>query len=392
MKTLLFVHDHPFYIEGDRVYSGGGLPYTVWSNYLIEFEKIIVVGRRSHNKLDVISSTDNVRFHLFDLKNSRDFILKLKKIRFELSSLIDEADVVLARLPSKLGYFASSLSRSKGKFLWVEQVGNAFEALSLHGSKLGTLIAPISQIINKVQVKKANAVVYVTENTLQNVYPSSQHAIVASISNVVIHEIMLPSQVNLNRFNVHKFRIGMLGGFDVRYKGQDILLQAVYSLPKSIQNNILLSFAGKGDYSWVENLANELGLMENIEYLGLLSSRESVNTLLDSLALYVQPSLTEGLPRSVIEAMSRGCPVVGSNAGGIPELLNADFVHFSGDYKKLASDIQFLYDNNSILRQESVRSLEKAKEFSIDGLQNKRMLFYKQLSGVLETKESTVGN
>ena len=43
--------------------------------------------------------------------------------------------------------------------------------------------------------------------------------------------------------------------------------------------------------------------------------------MLDTCDIYVQPSLQEGLPRALIEAMSRGCPCIGARTAGIPELL-----------------------------------------------------------------------
>ena len=47
---------------------------------------------------------------------------------------------------------------------------------------------------------------------------------------------------------------------------------------------------------------------------------------LDDMDLYIQPSLQEGLPRAVVEAMSRGLPALGAHTGGIPELLGEDCI------------------------------------------------------------------
>jgi len=61
---------------------------------------------------------------------------------------------------------------------------------------------------------------------------------------------------------------------------------------------------------------------------------------LDDVDIYIQPSRQEGLPRALIEAMSRGCPAVGSTAGGIPELLSPECLHQPGDHARLAELVE----------------------------------------------------
>ena len=79
-------------------------------------------------------------------------------------------------------------------------------------------------------------------------------------------------------------------------------------------------YGGNGNPDRLKRVASECGVGDNIKFLGSLS-RTMVMQELDSCDVYIQPSLQEGLPRSVIEAMSRGCPVLGANTAGIPELI-----------------------------------------------------------------------
>ena len=107
---------------------------------------------------------------------------------------------------------------------------------------------------------------------------------------------------------------------------------------------------------------------------------EQINLMLKSLSLYIQPSLTEGMPRASIEAMSMGCPIIGSNAGGIPDIVNPKFIHNKGDFKALASHILFLFNNREILKSEAGNSLRKAIPYQFDKLRDRRNLFYKKLN------------
>lgn len=376
---LLFVHDHPFYKELDIIYSGGGLPYTIWDDYLVKFNEVFVYGRYSENLKDkkVRSSTGNVSFFLTDKYTSPvDLIKKKREIKQELESLIEKADVVLVRLPSVLGFIAGLQAFKMKKRVWVQQVGNAKEAFSTHGSLLGKVIAPFFEFQNKKIVSKADFVTYVTDNKLQRDYPPNSNALTEALSDVVINNILGEKDLKKERFLGKSFKIGLIGGFDVMYKGQDILLNAIYKLEVDIKKNVKICLVGKGDYSWILALAEELGLKENIEYIGSLESGAQINNFLSSLSLYVQPSLTEGMPRSIIEAMAMGCPVIGSNVGGIPDVVSSQFVHKSGNVKELRNHIRYLYSDRYHLCNESILSLKKSVPYLKTNLDKKRMFFY----------------
>ena len=69
---------------------------------------------------------------------------------------------------------------------------------------------------------------------------------------------------------------------------------------------------------------------------------EGVRRALDAADLFVLPSLTEGLPRALLEAMAKGLPAVASAVGGIPELLPSEFLVPAGQAHQLAERIHRL--------------------------------------------------
>ncbi|WP_314242149.1 glycosyltransferase family 4 protein [Empedobacter tilapiae] len=381
---LLFVHDHPFYRDLDNVvYTGGSFPKQLWSNYLINFDKILVYGRNSKSlkSKNGVSSTTGVCFHLTEKYTSVSNLLKNKKgVERELTNLINQADVVLTRLPSVLGFIAANIAIKKNKKLWVEQVGNAKEALGTHGSLLGKIVAPIFEFQNKKIVRKANFVSYVTENKLQKDYPSTKGGTTVALSDVIIRSILNEKDLEKERFFGKIFRIGLIGGFDARYKGQDVLLKAISLLNDEIKRNIKICLVGKGDYAWILETATKLNLIDNIEFIGVLESGNQINEFLATLSLYVQPSLTEGMPRATIEAMAMGCPVIGSNVGGIPDIVSEKFVHRKENSKELAGHIQRLFLDRKLLQSESVLSLEKVQPYLKENLDKKRLAFYVKMN------------
>lgn len=387
---LLFVHDHPFFTDGDNIYSGGGLPNTVWKNYLINFDAVTVYARKSNNEKDkkVISSADGVNFVLTSKYSSMsNFLRNILQLKKELSSVIVKSDIVLVRLPSVLGILAGQEALRLKKPIWVEQVGNAKEALDNHGSLLGRLLAPIFDHKNRDIVNKANFISYVTETKLQNDYPSQKNAVTVALSDVILRNVLKESEIIKERFYSENFRIGIIGGFDAKYKGQDVLIKAVQLLPEEIRNNIKINLVGKGDFSWLLVLIKECQLERNIEFIGSLESGYQVDEFLSEISLYVQPSLTEGMPRAIIEAMAMGCPVIGSKVGGIPDVVSPNLLHDKGNVERLSQSLYLLYNDRDLLYAEAFSSVNKALQYTSNKLSEKRNNFYHLMNNKLNSND-----
>ena len=96
----------------------------------------------------------------------------------------------------------------------------------------------------------------------------------------------------------------------------------------------------------------------------------------DSLDIYIQPSKLEGLPRAVIEAMSRGCPVLGSDVGGIPELLDNECLFKKGSSKAIFESLLRMI--NSDISKYAKKNYEKANDYLLDKIETKRNNFYEK--------------
>ena len=119
--------------------------------------------------------------------------------------------------------------------------------------------------------------------------------------------------------------IGTVAAVSVRYKGQQYIIKALGKLKKQGINNFEYHLVGTGDQSYLRKIARTYDVLDKIRFIGSLR-HEEVFDWLESIDLYAQPSRTEGMPRALIEAMSMGLPCFGTNVGGIPELLNKEFV------------------------------------------------------------------
>jgi glycosyltransferase involved in cell wall biosynthesis len=101
-------------------------------------------------------------------------------------------------------------------------------------------------------------------------------------------------------------------------KGVDILIRAVSIIVRS-HRDFTLVVAGDGPARpRLEQLAQEFGIENHVRFLGEVSD---VPALLARSSMLVQPSLSEGIPLTVLEAMACGLPVVATRVGGTSEVV-----------------------------------------------------------------------
>jgi glycosyltransferase involved in cell wall biosynthesis len=242
--------------------------------------------------------------------------------RRAVERLVDRHDLVVARLPSLMGSWALRRAWRTQKPVLVEFVGCPWDALWNH-SALGKFLAPFFFLKNRYLMRRSEYTVYVTGSFLQQRYPSAGVSI--ACSNVEIAPVSLPDLTRrLERMQGSGFMetctLATVAALDVPYKGQHLVIEALVHLRDAgLQPRYRL--IGGGDPSRLERLAARLGVRDQVEFVGPLP-HGNVLEALDSVDIYVQPSRQEGLPRALIEAMSRGCAALGSGAGGIPELLD----------------------------------------------------------------------
>ena len=136
---------------------------------------------------------------------------------------------------------------------------------------------------------------------------------------------------------------------------------------------------GAGDPAPWRELASRCGIEEHVSFPGVLPAGQ-IPGWLDGLDLYVQPSFQEGLPRGLIEAMARGCPALGSTAGGIPELLGPDCLHRPGDSEALAELIMRAVDDEDWRLEQARANFETAKSYAAPVLDSVRDRFWSEFA------------
>ena len=115
----------------------------------------------------------------------------------------------------------------------------------------------------------------------------------------------------------HKIVIGTVARLEIQ-KGHRYLIAAAPEIINKF-SNVVFVFAGDGTLRQeLETQVNALGLQENFRFLGF---RKDVKELLFAFDVFVLPSLFEGLPNVILEAMASGRPIVATAVDGTPELI-----------------------------------------------------------------------
>jgi len=122
----------------------------------------------------------------------------------------------------------------------------------------------------------------------------------------------------------------------------------------------------------LERRAQACGIDPRETFIGRIPSGEAVRNELDRGDLFVLASKTEGLPRAMIEAMARALPCIGSDVGGIPELLAPRELVPRNDPHALSQKIADLASSPERMTVLSAANLAKARSYHDSTLRIRR--------------------
>jgi glycosyltransferase involved in cell wall biosynthesis len=386
--NLLFCHDGPLQKDKNGNYYGVAFNNDAFARYYYLADNLKIAIRVNH--LSVNQKTNNLSqithksldiIECPNLASIKSFLSNHRKAKKILSQQIDCASIIVIRLPSLIGFKAAKIVRKKRKPYIIETVACPFDAY-WNRSLFGKILAPIVYFIMRKEVKKAKHVIYVTNRFLQNRYPTNGESI--NCSNVVIKNIDEKVLKNrIEKINLQKKEdqiiLGTVGAIDIPHKGQANVIKMLAKCEKKGISNLQYQLVGGGNQTQLKKLAKRYGVLDKIQFLGTLNAND-VFAWLDTIDIYIQPSLQEGLPRAVIEAMSRALPIIGANTGGIPELINQEFI-FSKYFNRISNMCKIInkLQNKNILMEQAKRNYSEALKFHIDILNKKRESFYFQI-------------
>lgn len=167
--------------------------------------------------------------------------------------------------------------------------------------------------------------------------------------------------------------------FEAHYNVGDIL--RAFQIIQKRYAEAALFVAGFGrEEGELKRLATQLKL-ENVEFVGKITNEEMAR-LYDKTDIYLNSSLVDNMPLSIIEAFACGLPVVSYAAGGIPYLVKSQetgLLVAPSDFEALAQQAIFLLENQAAAKKIVAKALGEVVKYSWENVRERWLELYTKL-------------
>lgn len=393
MKVLVTTHAQMFQTPDGKVWTNSVYGYDFFKRYLDVFKNVRLVTRMKKINYEDLGNrvlVSGPRLEFFSLPfyhGPWQFAKKYIEIKKTLNKAIDSCDCAVLRIPDQLAFQIFNKVKKVNMPCAVEVVAHSWDLYA--PGTIKTVLRPLLRVLwdfnQKKICKQAVGVAYVTEKYIQKRYPSGVKEIdderfetfytSASLDSVYFGEPRSKKSFDKDILNlVH------VSGINNTAKGHYELLNVMENLKKQGYKHKLTFIGGGTLLNKFKELATKLKLDDQVEFIGHLSNSIEIADKLKASDLFVLPTMTEGLPRVLLEAMATGLPCIATNVGGIPELLSDNLLVNPNDIEGLKEKLQYLSNNVEVLEYESKRNYRKiVEEYSPEVIQIKRFEFYEKL-------------
>ncbi len=167
------------------------------------------------------------------------------------------------------------------------------------------------------------------------------------------------------------------------HKGYDDLVRALALITRQVPHLRCLIVGEAPRRRYLRRLYTLAERVAVRDKLILVGPQEDIPRFLNAMDVFVLPSLTEGLPLTVLEAMAAGKPVVATAVGGIPEAVRhgeTGFIVPPGDPRRLAEAAMGLLKAPTTARAMGQAGRERVEEFFTLGLEaSQTLMIYRKI-------------
>lgn len=224
---------------------------------------------------------------------------------------------------------------------------------------------PLTKMTSRTVMKNADSVIALTEDMKQTMWSIYDRDIVVIPNGVELKEYTNETSVKV--INDAGKRILFVGRLH-QVKGVRYLLQAMKIVHKKMHDVQLILVGDGEEREHLEFLTADLAIKECVEFAGKVP-HEKVQVYMNQAEVFVLPSLSEGFPVTIIEAMACGLPIVATRVRGVSEIIEDGINGYLVDPKdpvQIARALLKILDNEYLRKEMSSNNREEAKKYSWD--------------------------
>ncbi len=346
-------------------FGGSGVVATELGKALAqEGHKVHFITYSQPTRLDFLN--ENLYYHEVDFRSyplfefqPYELALASKMVSVVKNERLDLLHVHYAIPHASAAYMAKQILRTHGIFIPV--------VTTLHGTDI-TLVGkdPSYEPVVTFSINQSDGVTAVSEDLKRETY---QHF-------KVLNDIeVIPNFIDLEKFKKQKkdhFKKAICPNGESlivhtsnfrKVKRIPDVIQVFANIRREIPAKLLMIGDGP-ERNHAEGMCRELGICDDIRFLGKLEAVEEVLSVAD---LFIMPSEKESFGLAALEAMACEVPVISTNTGGLPEL-NVQgvtgFMSAVGDVEDMTRKALFVLDKNNLPRFKE-NALKRAQDFDI---------------------------
>ncbi len=242
--------------------------------------------------------------------------------------------------------------------IWIASVHKVPVVINYRGGEAKDFLAR-SQSLVRCSMNRVSALV-VPSQFLQDIF-----------SSFGMNAKIVPNIINLSRFRPREttrsspINLVVARNLEPLYDNETAL--RAFQIVRQHHQNARLSVAGTGpEEQRLRDLANELGLTDWVRFTGRLD-REAMADLYRMSDVMINPSLVDNMPNSVLESMASGVPVVSTNVGGIPFIVQDGVTALlvkPRDSKAMASAILKLIEDQELWNRISAAGIAEVQRYT----------------------------
>ena len=223
--------------------------------------------------------------------------------------------------------------------------------IHIHGGGFKDFYHKTPKYVEK-ELHKTDAVVALSE-TWKNFFLGIGCNKVFVINNIIEPPVFFPANSD------GKFHFLFLG-LITEAKGIFDLLEVAEQNLNVWKDKVIFHIGGRGKVEKLTSSIASKGLSDIVHYEGWVSGKKK-QELLNRANAFILPSYTEGIPISILEAMSYGLPIISTQVGGIPDMIQEEsngYLFVAGDLQAMTQSINRVV-NLSTLDYESISTANK---------------------------------